>query len=95
MRIRRRLSPLLLGLALLFTQWLSFAHALEHPALAPDKACAVCILGINLDSGVPLSQAPAPSLLPATYFLASISAPVAQGRCPTTARARAPPRSLV
>lgn len=40
-----RLTPtrhLLLALVLLLGQWLSAAHAFEHPSLAADHHCHVC-----------------------------------------------------
>ncbi len=95
MRIRHRLPSLALGLALLLTQWLTFAHALEHPALRTDKACAVCIVGIHLDSGAPLPQMPSLALAPQLQTFALTPAPVTAGCRPTTARARAPPLHLV
>lgn len=94
MRMRRRLSPLLLGLALLLTQWLSYAHAIEHPALQQDKACAVCILGANLDSGAPLMQAPTIVLLLQSHRYIVTPAPITGGQRPLTTRARAPPLPL-
>ena len=89
----RRMPTLLLALALLLTQWLSFAHALEHPALAQDKACSVCVLGMNLDGGAPLPASPA-----VAHWIApdASSAPLqlhAGVATPLTARARAPPHS--
>ena len=92
--MRRRLPQCLLLFALLLTQWLSVAHALEHPALSPEKACAICLFDSGLDSAAPLPIAP----VIAQSF--SIEAPVA-----TTAtsvaelqrarpRARAPPSIL-
>jgi hypothetical protein len=91
----RRIPTLLLGLALLLTQWLSFAHALEHPALSADKTCSICALGINIDGGAPLPASPAvahwhPSEAPSS----SLETRVVSATPPTT-RARAPPHSLV
>ena len=56
--MRRRLPPFLLLFALLLTQWLSVAHALEHPALEPEKACAICLFDSGLDSAAPLPTTP-------------------------------------
>lgn len=90
----RRLPTLLLGLALLLTQWLSFAHALEHPALSPEKTCSICVLGLNIDGGAPLPASPA-----VAHWLASeapgssVEVSVIAAKPPTT-RARAPPQIL-
>lgn len=89
----RRMPTLLLALALLLTQWLSFAHALEHPALAQDKACSVCVLGMNLDGGAPLPASPAVAHWVATD---AASAPLTLHdgvSTPRTTHARAPPHS--
>ncbi|MDB5972143.1 MAG: hypothetical protein JWQ90_4593 [Hydrocarboniphaga sp.] len=93
-RIRaRRLRAALLGCALLLTQWLTFAHAVEHPALSQDKACAVCVMGLNLDGGMPLPALPTiaywfPTELPPPQAAAD----AASAGLPT-ARARGPPVS--
>ncbi|WP_341921649.1 hypothetical protein [Hydrocarboniphaga effusa] len=85
--MRRRLPHCLLLFALLLTQWLSVAHALEHPALEPEKACAICSFDAGLDSAAPLPAAPviAHSL--------SIEAPVAIAATPSAERRRARPRA--
>lgn len=58
-------SSLLLTLALVLGQWLVLAHAFEHPALAKDAACQICIHAQGLD-GAALSVAPAAATLTAT-----------------------------
>ncbi len=55
----RRLHPWLLLLALLSTQWLAVAHAIEHPALSAEKSCSICVLDAEIDSGAPLPASPA------------------------------------
>jgi hypothetical protein len=90
----RRLPSLLLGLALLLTQWLSFAHALEHPALSPDKTCSICVLGLNIDSGAPLPASPAVPHWIAPEAPADVAETGIVTAVPPTARARAPPLSL-
>lgn len=90
----RRLPHLLLALALLLTQWLSFAHALEHPALSQDKACSVCVLGLNLDGGAPLPASPAVLHWAPGAAPAAIATVAAVRRPPPTTRARAPPLVL-
>ncbi|MBI2383094.1 MAG: hypothetical protein HYV18_03370 [Gammaproteobacteria bacterium] len=58
---RTHLRPLLLLLALTLGQWLSFAHAAQHPALAVDQPCPVCLHAQGLDGALP----PAKPVLPA------------------------------
>ena len=56
-----RLSPtrhLLLALVLLLGQWLSAAHAFEHPSLAADHHCHVCSHAQAMGAALP----PAPLL---------------------------------
>ncbi|WP_428310859.1 hypothetical protein [Hydrocarboniphaga sp.] len=90
----RRLPHLLLALALLLTQWLSFAHALEHPALSAEKACSICALGINIDGGAPLPASPAVAhWQPSEAPRSSIDTRVVSAIPPET-RARAPPQTL-
>jgi len=90
----RRLPSLLLGLALLLTQWLSFAHALEHPALSQDKACSVCILGLNIDGGAPLPASPGLILGAAHEAPAELAVASLVSATPPATRARAPPLFL-
>lgn len=90
----RRLHPLLLAFALLLTQWLSFAHALEHPALAQDKACAVCAIGINLDGGAPLPASPAVAAAPAHEAPLAVAAVTLVTAPRALPRARGPPQLL-
>ena len=85
--MRRRLPPFLLLFALLLTQWLSVAHALEHPALEPDKACAICLFDAGLDSAAPLPAAP----VIAHSF--GIEAPLAITATPIAELQRARPRA--
>ncbi|SEP90164.1 hypothetical protein SAMN04488038_102151 [Solimonas aquatica] len=59
-RLRHR--PWLLALALMLGQWLVFAHGLQHPALADDPACSLCVHAQQLGSGT-LSAAPQLPLL--------------------------------
>ena len=50
-------------LALVLSQWLTFAHAFQHPALnAADQSCEICLYAQGLDSGAVLiaSQIPVP-----------------------------------
>jgi hypothetical protein len=55
----------LLIIALALSQWLVAAHALQHPALAQDQACQICLHAQGLDSGaVAALPAPALSFLP-------------------------------
>lgn len=42
--------PLLLLLALLAGQWLAVAHAHDHPAIAVDQVCALCVHAPGLDT---------------------------------------------
>lgn len=59
----------LLLAALLLTQALGVAHALDHPALGhADHACAVCVHGQGLDHVPPTVIAIAPPLAAATSF---------------------------
>lgn len=89
--LRRHLRPLLLLFALLSMQWLAIAHALEHPAAAPEKVCSICVLGIGIDGGAPLPASPT-----VAHWLDSeapdepaLAAPARVGL--RLARARAPP----
>ena len=61
MTSRLRPSSLLLALALLLGQWLVLAHDFEHPALADDANCQICVHAQGLDGGAPAS-APALAL---------------------------------
>ena len=57
-----RLSSLkksLLIIALALGQWLVMAHGLEHPALAQDHACKICLHAHGLDSGAVSAALPA------------------------------------
>ena len=90
----RRLPHLLLAFALLLTQWLSFAHALEHPALSQEKACSICALGINIDGGAPLPASPAVAHWHASEAPSRSVETRAVSAIPPATRARAPPFSL-
>lgn len=50
MRLRFR-HQLIWTLALLLGQFLSFAHAFEHPALAAEPHCQVCVHAQALSAG--------------------------------------------
>ena len=50
MQIKQRHS-LVLVLALLLGQWLTFAHGLEHPALSVHADCGACVHVHHLGSG--------------------------------------------
>lgn len=39
----RHFRLLLLTFALVIGQWLTLAHAFEHPALAGDDSCQICV----------------------------------------------------
>lgn len=81
-------------LALVISQWLVFAHAVSHPALALDPNCQVCVHASGLDSGA-LARTP-----PALPQAAAIEAPQpALVRAAVAAprnhpRIRGPPKSL-
>lgn len=62
MRRLLRHRSLILALALLLGQWLAFAHALQHPALLDDPACALCVHAQSLGSGALAAAPTAPSL---------------------------------
>jgi len=47
----KSLKTSLLIIALALGQWLVVAHGLEHPALAQDQACQICLHAQGLDSG--------------------------------------------
>ena len=51
------LKKSLLIIALALGQWLVLAHGLEHPALAQDQACQICLHAQGLDSGATASIA--------------------------------------
>ncbi|MDD3763250.1 MAG: hypothetical protein PHP86_08185 [Nevskiales bacterium] len=42
----------LLILALVLGQWLVFAHTLQHPSLASELHCQICLHAHGLDSGI-------------------------------------------
>lgn len=55
-----RLRNAVLLLALVLGQWLTFAHAQQHPAFgAAEKACVYCVHAPGLDAG---AATPAPAL---------------------------------
>lgn len=88
------IKHLALILALVISQWLVFAHAVSHPALALDANCQVCVHASGIDTG---ALAHTPATLPQA---AGVEAPqpllvgnaVAAARYPT--RIRGPPKSL-
>lgn len=91
MRIRR-LHEVLMVLALVLGQWLTLAHAFQHPALsAADFQCQICLHAQGLDSGA------APTPLQPASLAAAQEAPqrTAAPFFPTLAQAyypiRAPP----
>jgi hypothetical protein len=94
-RQRPRLRNAILGVALLLGQWLTLAHAIEHPALSPEQVCQICLHGQGLDSG---AIAPTAVALPEFHAVA-VDAPLLVAAVPLrhTARyrARAPPVVLV
>ena len=93
-RLNTSLRNAILGVALLLGQWLTVAHAVEHPALSTETVCQICLHG-QLDSG---ALAPRLAALPA-FVAVPFEAPVAVAavphRSPSLYRARAPPVSLV
>lgn len=54
----------LLIMALALGQWLVLAHALQHPALAQDQACQLCLHAPALDGGAVPPPPPALTALP-------------------------------
>lgn len=92
MVIRRALpSSLLLALVLLLGQWLTLAHAFEHPALAQDAACQFCVHAQGHE-GALLKAVPSSPVLAGTTeapAAACISAP--QQTAPTAYDIRGPP----
>lgn len=85
--MRRRLPQFLLLFALLLTQWLSVAHAFEHPALSSDQNCAICLFDAGLDSAAPL---PAAAVITHSF---GVEAPVAIGTTSVAELQRARPRA--
>ena len=88
---RAALRPLLLLLALVAGQWLAVAHAHEHPAVAVDPICELCVHAAGLGTAVPVcapagfewsagSPRPPPSVLL-----------TATGHVPVVVRNRGPP----
>ncbi|MFA5939074.1 MAG: hypothetical protein WC809_06935 [Sinimarinibacterium sp.] len=81
-------------LALVISQWLVFAHAVSHPALALDPNCQVCVHAPGLDTG---ALASTPAALPQP---AAVESPQRAVACITAAaprnhtRIRGPPKSL-
>lgn len=93
-RLNVRLRNAVLGVALLLGQWLVLAHVIEHPALAPEQACQICLYGQGLDSG---AMAPTLAALPDFAPVAPeavVPAATAARPRPSLYRARAPPRFL-
>ena len=94
-RLNTRLRNAILGVALLLGQWLAVAHAYEHPALAPEQVCQICLHGQGHDSG---ALAPSLAALPefgADPFDAPLTLAAVPLRQPSRYRARAPPAVLV
>lgn len=83
------LKTSLLIIALALGQWLVVAHGLEHPALAQDQACQICLHAQGLDSGAIAVALPSlvlpqqnekPIALPSTPFTrVTASAPPIRG----------------
>lgn len=89
------LRPLLLVLAMLAGQWLTFSHGFQHSALNADSDCELCLqsqqLGSALAASAPAAVVPAAGKeAPATPRLL----PLARAAF-TAYRSRAPPVSLV
>jgi hypothetical protein len=91
----RTLRPLLLVLALLAGQWLTFTHGFQHSALMSDADCELCLQVRQLGAGA----APAVAGGPAVHF--TIEAPADTTAVdfiaarPAPYRSRGPPTLLV
>ncbi|WP_428310499.1 hypothetical protein [Hydrocarboniphaga sp.] len=86
-----RLQSVLLVLALLLAQWLSFAHSLDHAGPLPEHDCGLCVAAMDLDTVVPVAAMSAATLwlgVEAPPALLAISAAPAPS---PLQRARAPP----
>ncbi|QHS09305.1 hypothetical protein [Sinimarinibacterium sp. NLF-5-8] len=87
----RSLHRWLMILALALSQWLVIAHAHEHPALAVDQACAVCLHAPGVLGGA-LAASPAPLALPRTLATPPVrNAPQTHPAAQRNTRIRDPP----
>ncbi|WP_162932513.1 hypothetical protein [Solimonas sp. K1W22B-7] len=93
MRLRPRHS-ILLALALLLGQWLSFAHQLQHPALNGDVDCEFCVHAQNLASGAPAAGSAAPQFAATQEAPGVLAVAVAASRPAALIRIRGPPMTL-
>lgn len=88
--MNRRLSIIVLVLAVLVVQFGLVQHSIEHGAPFPDAGCEVCVAGVH---HVPLPAVGAPVVVPATaavrYLGAQAIAPAR--KLHTVHLARGPP----
>lgn len=88
------LHTLLLACALLLSQWLAIAHDYQHPVLAGDETCQVCLHGPGFQGGPAAAPVLASTWLTSEAPLADRPDPVTLHRY-TRASIRAPPALLV
>ena len=81
----------LLIVALALSQWLVLGHALQHPALAQDQACQICLHAQGLDSAAVLPALPSLILLTAVEIPQEPSLPEAPSATPRRYPIRGPP----
>jgi hypothetical protein len=83
--------PLLLLLALMAGQWLVVAHAHDHPAVAVDQVCMLCVHAPGLDTP-PLAATGATVVTDAQVAGAPTAIPgTVCGGVPLVLRNRGPP----
>ncbi len=92
-RFRTRHS-VLLALALLLGQWLSFAHQLQHPALSGDVDCEFCVHAQNLASGAAAAGSSAPQFAATQEAPGSLAIAAPASRPVALIRIRGPPLTL-
>lgn len=94
--LRRRLTPWLFALALLFGQMGALTHATSHLAKSdaglPSHVCELCLAQAHLGSAaastplsIPLSDAAFAGIRPVACFITNTLPPAARARAPPTA----------
>lgn len=93
MQTRSRQS-LILALALLLGQWLTFAHDWQHPAAAADVNCQICLHAPNLSTGAPPAGGIALALTATTEAPQALAVSGIRPRAVARIRIRGPPANL-